>query len=89
MKEETDTMTIEKFPLRPLRLRVLKAVLRPADTSTMTTPQVVALCEKAVPDCTIDEIIAALRQVAAEQMQEAAALERFHSSRRRPPAREP
>ena len=71
-------MTVENFPMRgPIRFDALKAALRPVDTSTMNTAEVVMLCETAVPGCTVEEIIQALRQVAAEHMQEAEELRRY------------
>ena len=65
-------MSVKQFPPRgAFRLETLKSALRPAETETMTTPEVAALCEAALPDCTADEIIQALREVAEEHQQEA------------------
>jgi hypothetical protein len=40
----------------------------------MATAEVVELCERAAPGCTVPEIVAALRQAAAEDFAEADAL---------------
>jgi hypothetical protein len=63
------------------RFDQLKAVLHAVDTSPMTTPEVVLLCEMEVPGCTVDEIIAALRQVGIEQLKEAEQLKRYAAER--------
>ncbi len=69
-------MTITEFPKSAAaRLEILKAILRHADTGTMTTPEVVQVCESALSDCTVDEIITALRLVADEHIAEAVSLE--------------
>ncbi len=66
---------VERFPVRgPQRIATLKAALYPIDTSTMSTPSVVDLCEAALPGCTIDEIIQALKECAEEHYAEADAL---------------
>ena len=75
-------MSVEQFPTRSaFRFEILKAALRPADTNRMSTPEVAALCEGALPDCTVDEIIQALKEVAEEHEQEADRLQRLKASR--------
>ena len=65
-------MTVESFPLRgPMRFEALKSALRGVDTSAMTTPEVVDLCQSAAPGVTVDEMIAALRQVGDEHLRRA------------------
>ena len=65
-------MSLEHFSTsRSFRIHTLKTVLRPVDTGRMSTPEVVALCESAVPDCMIDEIVQALQEVAEEHQLEA------------------
>ena len=64
-------MSIKQLPPRAFRLDTLKAALRPADTTAMSTPEVVELCEAALPDSTFAEIIQALKEVAEEHRQEA------------------
>jgi hypothetical protein len=61
------------FPLRgqAARLEALRAVLRPMETATMTSGEVVTACQNAVPDATINEIVQALRHVACEHIEEA------------------
>jgi hypothetical protein len=59
----------------------LKAVLRPLETAAMATHELVDLCERGVPGCSVDEIIAALREVAAEKIAEADELMAFHLAR--------
>jgi hypothetical protein len=72
----TDVTT---FPLRgPMRFKALKDALRRADPDTldaMRPTELVAMCERAAPGCTVPEIIAAMRQVSAERLREAEALE--------------
>ncbi len=69
-------MSIKQFPPRgAFRLETLKSTLRPVDTGTLSTPEVAALCEAALPDCTVEEIIQALREVAEEHRREAEQLE--------------
>jgi hypothetical protein len=63
------------------RLNGLKALLRGIDTSALTTPEVVDLCERAAPGCTVTEILEALRQVAAEHRQHAAELASYAAGR--------
>jgi len=64
---------VTNFPLRgQRRTDALLDTVRGLDTASMTTPEVVEAIEAAAPDATVDEIIAALRQVGAEHMQEAA-----------------
>jgi len=65
------------------RLDRLKAELRLIDTSVVTTPEVIELCERVLPDATADEMVAALRQVAAKQLREAKRLRTFAAERRR------
>lgn len=75
-------MTVTNFPTcGPKRINVLRAALRSVDTSTMTTPEVVDLCEATLPSCTVEEIITALDMVANEHMDEADQLERYRASR--------
>ena len=71
--EEDELTTPTPFPLqgRAVRMDALRAVLRPLDTGNMGIRELVTACENAVPDATIDEIVDALRQVAAEHMVEA------------------
>ena len=65
-------MSVKQFPSRgAFRLETLKNTIRPVNTGTMTTPEVAALCEAALPDCTIEEIFQALREVAEEHHREA------------------
>jgi hypothetical protein len=47
----------------------------------MATHELVDLCERGVPGCSVDEIIAALREVAAEKIAEADELMAFHLAR--------
>lgn len=68
-------MTITNLPLQgEHRMEALRQALRPVDTSPMTVPEVVRLCEEAAPGCTFEEIILALRQVGEEHQKEAEAL---------------
>lgn len=57
------------------RIEKLKAVLRPLDTSGMSTADLAVLCTREVPGCAADEIVEALRSTAFEHRQEANALE--------------
>ena len=73
-------MSVEQFPTSAaFRLKTLKAALRPVDTGSMSTPEVVALCEAAQPDCTVDEIIQALQEVGEEHQREAELLRRLNA----------
>ena len=75
-------MSVEQFPTSAAyRLDTLRATLRPVDTGGMSTPEVVALCEAELADCTIDEIIQALQQVAEEHHQEAEQLRQLKARR--------
>ena len=78
-------MTVIPFPPTPptteQRQTILKDVLRPADTTTMTTPEVAELCEAALPDCTLPEIIDALQAVMTEHFEHAEALRRYAESK--------
>ena len=64
------------------RIEHLAAALRGANIDTMTTPDVIALCERALPDCTADEIYTALRSVAEETFEHADELVTFKNQRR-------
>jgi hypothetical protein len=55
----------------------LCAALRKVDASTMTTPEVVTYCSRAVPGCGLDQMIAALKAVAEEHFAEAAELQAY------------
>ena len=75
-------MTVEQFPTSAaFRLEILKAAIRPVDTGVMSTPEVVALCEAAQPDCTVDEIIQALQEVGEEHQREAERLRGLKATR--------
>lgn len=60
----------------------LCAALRGMDTATMELPAIVTACEAIEPTVTPTEIIAAMRQVAGEQLAEADQLERFGRCRK-------
>ena len=79
--EERQTMNATPHPLRgqATRLAALRDVLRPLDTSTMDTVILVRVCEDAVPDATVEDIITALRHTAAEHIAEADQAERAAS----------
>jgi hypothetical protein len=81
--EEDDMATPTPFPLRgqAARMDALRAVLRPLDTGNMAIHELVAACENAVPEATIDEIADALRQVAAEHIAAAAQQQSRRSAR--------
>ena len=70
-----------KFPILNRREK-LRAALRHLETSDMAPAELADLCNEAAPGCTIDEMAAALRDVAAEHKVEADALIRFHDSRK-------
>lgn len=55
----------------------LCAALRGMDTATMELPEIVAACEAVEPTVTPPEILAAMRQVAGEQLAEAEQLEKY------------
>lgn len=55
----------------------LKAAILEADAAGMSTEALVEHCRTQVPGCTPAEIMAALRQIAGEQLAEADQLERF------------
>ena len=75
-------MTVVNMPLRgPARVKALKDALRPLDASKMSTPEIVEIAERVLPDCTGPEITQALRELAAQQHAEANALEAFKASR--------
>ena len=59
-------MNITRFPPRgPKRLETLKTELRSLDVTTMSTPEVVEACQEVLPDCTVEEIIQALKETGA------------------------
>ena len=75
-------MSIVKFPSPPVgRVEKLRAALRDVDTSTMTTAEVADLCEEVLPDCTVEEIVSALRDVGLEHYREADQLLAFDKRR--------
>jgi len=55
----------------------LRAAILEADAAGMSTEALVEHCQKQAPGCTPAEIMAAMRQVAGEQLAEADQLERF------------
>lgn len=60
----------------------LRAAILEADAAGMSTEALVEHCRKQAPGCTSAEIMAALRQVAGEQLAEADQLERFGRCRK-------
>jgi hypothetical protein len=66
-------MTTTAHPLRGQadRLASLRNFLRPLNTGDMEPQELLKQCLNAVPDATVEEVVTALRQTAAEQNAEA------------------
>ena len=64
------------------RHNTLCTALRGLDTAAMTLPEILEACAAVAPGVTPPEIIAAMRQVAGEQIAEAEQLERFQRCRK-------
>jgi len=60
----------------------LRAAILEADAAGMSTEALVEHCLRAVPGCTPPEIMAAMRQLAEQQIREAEELERFGRCRK-------
>jgi len=64
-------MTVARFPFRgPAGRRALKDWLRKIVPGEMTNPDIIDLCRSEVPGCSLEDISAALREIAAEYQQE-------------------
>ena len=64
------------------RHNTLCTALRGLDTAAMTLPEILEACAAVAPGATPPEILAAMRQVAEEQLAEAEQLERFARCRK-------
>ena len=77
-------MTTAPHPLRSqaVRLASLRNFLRPLNTAGMETEELLKQCLDAVPDATIDEVVTALRQTAAEHNAEGDQLQAYATARK-------
>jgi len=61
---------------------IICETIRGLDTATLTTAEIVSACRDSVPEASIPEIAAALRQVGAEREKEADALNQYDRCQR-------